>query len=239
MNEFDRHPSIRYNDAYSLWWDTYCIRVVIKTRTIFESKHRNELKLADYIKVSEDRKVLEMRIVPPDESHHFWRTATSKGFNYFFVSPNEALEFIDANLSEIAYVDRPVSMDAISAIRQVQSEDPALSGIKVVVRPKLFFGKYTYCIHFRSYSWRLNNAAAHEINETIIRLFHIDPITALPEDQARIRFKFPTAKRAYVRDLNDVILIKLCIDGDLIESIERAVLESEIQDRSEEIPLAA
>ncbi len=239
MNEFDRHPSIRYNDAYSLWWDTYCIRVVIKTRTIFESKHRKDLNLADCIKVSEDRKVLDARIVQPDETHHFWRTATSKGFNYFFSSPNEALEFIDANIAEIDYVDRPVSMGAIDAIRQVQSEDPALSGIKVVVRPKLFFGKYTYCINFRSYSWRLNSANANEINETITRLFHFNPITGLPEDQARIRFKFPTANRAYVRDLNDIILIKLCIDGDLIESIERAVLESEIQDRSEEIPLAA
>jgi hypothetical protein len=237
VNEFDRHPSIRYKDALSLWWDTYCIRVVLAMPSIFKSSYPQNWQV-----FYENRDEFDKKIIAPDESHRFWRTGTGKGYSYFFTCPNEATNFIDSNIRLISEVHRPARFDAVDALREAQNEDPCFASFKMVVRPKLFFKKYRYCISFNTHTWRIDDVDTAEVDELMGRMFFIDE-NQNADDPNRVRYKHAQngKRRIYLRDLNDVVLVKTFISDPqkIIEQIDRIILIEEINSRLEELPLAA
>lgn len=212
QTSFDKHSHITYSDLSHLYWGEFAYRVSVQVPLNRTRRCRSRLGVYEL----RDRYLNEL-------VHHvepiFRLRAT--GANYFFTTAEQAEQFIDSNAEKITEVVRPVEEAEIDLLRDR----------RIRFREKLYYDRYQWCLTFVGDTWRDGCLTTQEVDDFVRELFNPEGLT---EDETEDRFRYRprrhSKRKLYLADEADVILVKLSMEEQNIESMECVKLRSPVSD---------
>ncbi len=205
----DAYSHINYKNLEKLYWSEYGYRVSIQLSKARLKRFKNAQNVARGL----DRLFAKIDFSVSEGVE--WRNK-SAGFNFFFREADAAARFIDANAAMIDEVVRPVAPEDIDLLRDAT----------VLLRENYWFYNYPFCITFAGRSASESVAAADAFFHETFGDESGDP---QHERDSRAYYNYGERRKLYLRDENDVILTRLSVDGEYIESVSKIVLRGECQ----------
>ncbi len=216
MSAFDQHPHIRYQNLSRLYWGEFAYRVTIEVPAAKQRRCRD----ANALVRVRDRILDEVKGFTPG-----CEKPIGAGYNFFFREEDEARTFIDLNADRVSVVVRPAHKDDIETLM-----DP-----KVRFRDSLYWGEYEWSVTLQGSTWNENRMKPEEIDSLVRETYFDEGDYRYPHgagvrgwwQNERARF-YQTSKinefRLYLRDMTDVVLLKLCMEEQNIAVVEQAVV---------------
>ena len=197
--DFDTIPTIKYNDITILFWKKYPYRVTVKydvpyPRFTYTVDNYEEWRVI-ITKYMKDRNsfVKEINKSCPNDN---WKKSTFGAdcqFHYYFINKDDAQHFIKKNKKYINVVFRPAHESDIETLKVESNYDR-------IVRERLFWNRYKYCIEFKS----LNQDDCLEIDEHILKVTFLGR-----KNSKRYYYPFTDRRRLYLSKEEDIIMILL------------------------------
>lgn len=214
---FDKHDSIKYQDAARPYWGRYPFKLVVKYPPPKTGKFWDKENIEN--RATFHRFVMETC----GDIEQDWRSIRgSDCVNLFFNDAATAATVIDRLREHIALVQRPRDERAQEAMRRDHH---------AVVRESLFWGRYRWCLIFH----RAVDAYLDELDDWVTSMFVAEPAENrdgyAPDTRGFERFFYSYAetRRLYLNHESDVLLVKMAI-GNRILRIEKVILKKELDD---------
>lgn len=201
--DFDQHPNIQYQPIHKIFWNEYPYKVLVfedlarpKEASWGGNSPRDKLIYEEWLKHRAARRAFyyaRMRHCPKEMST--WRSMNNGGhtFSFFFKEAEHAKHFITRNRKHITKVFRPETEAQIDALAQDR---------KLVLKERLFWNKYRYCVEFKE---QFNKDEAAKLDVRVAELFH--------NKKNAKRYLYSSGRRArlYLKNENDIFLVKLAL----------------------------
>jgi|SRR5476651_522436 len=200
-------PQIQYKTISHLFWGKYSHKVIVGVDT---KRNRFNLSIASSRATVAKRAKEELAILrfcPADQT--LWKSASHESQVVIFLQSQEDADHLISNVKEqVLEVWQPVSDDQIKLL----SEDH-----KVVVRDKLFYGTYDWCVTCHI----LNKESRRSLIDWATEYFELQE-SFITE---RLLFSDGRHIKFYLREESDVLIVKIA-QSDAVRKIEKVVLKN-------------
>jgi hypothetical protein len=204
VGDFDTHASIPYYPTRKPYWGRFPYRVSILIDTKTASQYR---KLGPHW-LAHKRKQLLGGVAGAESADKM--TWLAGGVAFFFDDAEVAKTFIDANVTIIEDVHRPVG-----------GQEAVMADPKVRVQKNLYWLQFRYKISFNVKTYLRDDSRVAELDEWALTEFPFD------DTDGRGLYSVSDIRTLYLRDERDILLTQLMV-GHHVKDIEKVILFSEL-----------